>query len=78
MEMELPPRERAAKADKIISLQSILMRQLKVDERGLPLSLDEAVEKERVRATKQELAMSHHLLGLLPQSFLSVSAQGSL
>ena len=56
LEMELPPKERAAKPQRILSLESILLRQLKVDERGLPLMLDEAVQKHNKQVVATESA----------------------
>ena len=61
MEMELPPREREPRPEKILSLQSILMKQLKTDERGLPLQLDEVVEREVAREVTRETAKVQHL-----------------
>jgi hypothetical protein len=49
-------RERHAKPDRIISLQSILLRQLRYDEKGLPLQLDEVVEKKNAQTLAIETA----------------------
>ena len=56
MEMELPPVERPAKQDKIMSLQSIAIRRMHLDDRGLPLQLEEAVTKEEAKQAAREEA----------------------
>ena len=65
LEMEMPPRERVAVTEKIMSLQSILLRQQRVDEKGLPLQLEEAVQKERLRQAGQEAAKNRHAQGAM-------------
>lgn len=77
MEMELPPRERVAQHQRILSLQSILLRQLRVDEKGLPLQLDEAVKKETAQHSAREKAKSRMTLGLSSRSLhVSSDPQG--
>ncbi len=56
MEMELPPVERPAKQEKIMSLQSIVIRRMHLDDRGLPLQLEEAVTKEEAKQAAREEA----------------------
>ena len=71
LEMQMPPRERKAVQEKIMSLQTILMGQSRVDEKGLPINLDDVLNKEQLRAAAQDAAKSRFAKELASAALVS-------
>jgi hypothetical protein len=77
LEMQMPPRERKAVQEKIMSLQTILMGQSRVDEKGLPINLDDVLNKEQLRAAAQDAAKSRFAKQLASAALVSDLGAGN-